>query len=168
MKILIVCFSRGGTVEKIVEGIRTHLNGAAQLTVARIKPTRDRSYWGWLLRSFIPHYRVSIRSTVTDIAPYDLICLGFPKWTYACPPVNQYLREMEHSEGKHFALFMCHRGFDQERYLRGMLRQVTEKGGRVVATLTANQKTVEDGSYLGSLTGFCDRINSYFKEFEEV
>ena len=164
MKILIVYFSRGGTVEAAAQAIHTQLSASARLTVARIEPIRNPGYWGWLLRSFVPRSRVPIHPTVTNLTTYELICLGFPKWTYACPPVNQYLLEMENCKGKDFALFMCHRGFDQERYLESMVKQVSQRGGRVVATLAAQQKTVEDGSYGESLMRFCDRIQSHLKE----
>lgn len=164
MKTLIVFFSRGGTVEAVAEGIRAELDASTQLTVASIQPVRFRGYWEWLLRSFFPRSRVSIQPVVTDLALYDVICLGFPKWNYACPPVNQYLLEMENCKGKDFALFMCHRGFDQKRYLDSMVKQVSQRGGRVVATLAAQQKTVEDGSYGESLMRFCDRIQSHLKE----
>jgi len=167
MKTLIVYFSHGGTVEAVAQAIDTQLSASARLTVARIEPVRLRGYWGWLLRSFVPRSRVPIHPTVTNLATYDVICLGFPKWTYACPPVNQYLQEMESFQGTHFALFMCHRGFDQERYLESMVKQVAQKGGQVVATLAAKQKTVADGSYLPSLTHFCDRIQSPLKETEK-
>ncbi len=56
------------------------------------------------------------------------------------------------------------RGFDQERDLESMVKQVSQRGGRVVATLAAQQKTVEDGSYGESLTHFCDRIQSHLKK----
>ena len=164
MKILIVYFSRGGTAEAVAQAIHTQLSASARLIVARIEPIRLRGYWGWLLRSFVPRSRVPIHPTVTNLTTYELICLGFPKWTYACPPVNQYLQERESCEGKNFALFMCHRGFDQERYLESMVRQVSQRGGQVVATLAAQQKTVEDGSYGESLTHFCDRIQSHLKK----
>ena len=161
MKTLIVYFSRGGTVEAVAERIRAELSASTQLTVARIEPEKLRGYWGWLLRSFFPRSQVPIQLTITDLTPYDVICLGFPKWTYACPPVNQYLQEMENCETKDFALFMCHRGFDQNRYLKSMVKQVSSRGGQVVATLAARQKAVLDGSYLESLLCFCDRIKLY-------
>ncbi|MEE8349800.1 MAG: hypothetical protein V3R94_09535 [Acidobacteriota bacterium] len=168
MKTLIVYFSREGTVKAIAEGIGAELKGSTELTVARIEPVRVRGYWGWLCRSFVPRYRVSIRPTVTDLNSYDVICLGFPKWTYACPPVNQYLLEMKNCEGKDFALFMCHRGFDQERYFESMVKQVSEKGGRIVAALDAKQSAVLDDSYRESLKAFCDRIKRSLEPIEDV
>ena len=164
MKILIVYFSHGGTVQAVARAINTQLDTTAELTTGIIEPIRPHGYWGWLLRSFIPHYRVRIKPTITDLAPYHLVCLGFPKWTYACPPVNQYIRVMENCQARNFALFVCHRGFDEKRYLRSMVKQVSKRWALVIATLSVKQKTVLDGSYQEVLTRFCSEIKSHLCE----
>lgn len=153
--LLIVYFSFTSTVRTLAQAVTSKLKENAQVTVCTIEPRTSRGYWGWLPRSFLPNWRVPIKPTTTNLASYDLVCLGFPKWTFACPPVNQYIKMMNGCPGKKIALFMCHRGFDENRYLNHMIRKVSKRGSLVVATLSVRQDVVQEGTYQEAIDSFC-------------
>ncbi len=155
VNILIIYFSFTSTVHTLAQALTSRVKSDSQITVCTIEPQNPHGYWGWLPRSFLPNWRVSIKITTTDLSPYDLIYLGFPKWTFSCPPVNQYIHTMEGCRGKKIALFMCHRGFDQKRYLSSMVKKVSKKGFLVVATLAVKQDFVREQNYREALDSFC-------------
>ncbi len=155
---LVVYFSLTSTVRTLAQAIRSELDASSQTTISRLEPRTSHGYWGWFPRSFLPSWRVSIKPSITDLASYDLVCLGFPKWTFSCPPVNEYIQMMKGCGGKKIALFMCHRGFDEKRYLRSMVTKVSKRGCLVVATLAVKQDVVQGGTYQEALNAFCLRI----------
>ncbi|MBI4455304.1 MAG: hypothetical protein HY644_05325 [Acidobacteria bacterium] len=157
MKILVVYFSFTGNVRTLASWIQAELEAVAEVTFKVIEPRSPHDYWGWLARSFLPGWRVAIKETTTDLAPFDLICFGFPKWTLSCPPANQYLKIMKHSQGKRFALFMSYGGFDQERYLRSMVRKVVKRGGYIVAAQAIKRSAIRQGAHSEALRSFCRR-----------
>ena len=153
--ILIVYFSLTSTVHTLAQAITSQVKSNSQVTICTIESHTPHGYWGWLSRSFLPNWRVPIKFTTTDLSPYNLIYLGFPKWTFSCPPVNQYIHTMKGCRGKRIALFMCHRGFDEKRYLNHMIRKVSKRGSLVVATLSVKQDVVRKGTFREALDSFC-------------
>jgi hypothetical protein len=155
VKSLIIYFSFTSTVHTLAQALTSRVKSDSQITVCTIEPQTPHGYWGWLPRSFLPNWRVSIKITTTDLSPYDLIYLGFPKWTFSCPPVNQYIHTMKGCRGKKIALLMCHKGFDEKRYLGHMIRKVSRRGSLVTATLSVKQDVVRKGTYQEALDSFC-------------
>lgn len=164
MNILVVYFSFTSTVQTLAEAIRAELERTTKVTTVTIDPQMRHGYWGWLARSFLPGWRAPIKQTITDLTPYDLVCLGFPKWTLSCPPVNQYLQEMRGSRGKNIALFMAYRGFDEKRYLQSMVRKLSKRGVDVVATLCVRRSAIRQGAFEEELRSFCRQVRSALEE----
>ena len=55
---------------------------------------------------------------------------------------------------------MCHRGFNEKRYLGSMVRKVSKRGSLVVATLSVKQGVVREGTYQEPLDWFCRQAGS--------
>lgn len=157
--ILIIYFSFGSTVKMLAEAIGANLQPFGSVKCACIEPKRHEGYWGWLLRSLVPGWRVPIQPTITDLRPYELVCLGFPKWTLSCPPLNQYLGEVEGSRAKKFALFMVAGGFDEARYMRSIAHKVSKIGGHVADTMHLRRRQVLSGEHKEAARLFCQRIS---------
>ncbi len=155
MRVLIVYFSFTSNVRILADSIRAELETTCEVRVAAIEPKKRRGYWRWLVRSFLPGWRVPIKETLTDLEPYELVLLGFPKWTLNCPPVNQYLKIMKGSGGKKFGLFMSYGGFDEERYMRSMTKRVCARGAHIVATLSVRRNAIREGTYQDQIRSFC-------------
>jgi len=160
MKALIVYFSWTGYVEKLAEHLRTQLEPFGEVVTARIEPVRQHGYWIWLACSFLPGLRVPIQPVTTDLGEYDVVCLGFPKWTVSCPPVNQYLHSMQLKPGNRIGVFMSCGGFDEERYLRSMMKKVARRGAQIVAVATIKRSAIRNGTFRNSLERFCRKILS--------
>lgn len=165
-RVLLVYFSLGETVRKIAVDIRGNLDPDWELTEATIEPTRPHTYRGWLWRSCLPGWKVPIKPTVTDVTPYDLVCLGFPKWGLSCPPVAMYVSALKGCAGKSFVLFMSHRGFDQDRYLHSTIRKLSKLGVKIAATVSLRQEDVKKGLHLPAVRSFCRSLSPGWREEE--
>ncbi len=160
MKILVVYFSYQSTVEMAAESIAAHLVELGHaVQTARIQPAKARRYWKWLLLSFLPGTRVRIRPVQIDFGSFDRMCLGFPKWTFSCPPINQFLATADIPRSVPIALFTVYGGWDEERYLRTMIRRVS-RTNPVVAWLALKRKRVLAGKHLDAISGFCRQLTS--------
>jgi hypothetical protein len=160
MKILIVYFSWTGGVANLAEYLRSRLEPLGEVSTARIKPSVDCGYWGWLLRSFFPGWKVPIEPVVTFLEGYDRVCIGFPKWTLGCPPVNEYLNSIQLAGSPRIALFMSYGGFDGPRYLRGMAKKMTGKGARIDTTVLVRRRAIRDGSFHKEMERFFEEMIS--------
>ncbi|HXK61286.1 MAG TPA: hypothetical protein PLP42_15475 [Acidobacteriota bacterium] len=158
MKILIIYYSFTSSVERLAGSIQAFLSPSHQVSLATIRPERDRSYWHWLLLSFIPRSSVAIKAPAPDPTCFDRVCLGFPKWTFSCPPLNRYLSAFPKlSPDACFGLFMSFGGFDEERYLQGIARRVSRKG-RLAATLAVKRRRIESPEAGLLVRRFCDSL----------
>ncbi|MBI4445236.1 MAG: hypothetical protein HY645_04940 [Acidobacteria bacterium] len=163
MRILISYFGYTGensTVAMLARSVAEDLGRDQEVVISAIEPQRPRSYWNWLVRSFLPGSRVSIKPVVSDLAPYDVVCLGLPKWTFSCPPVNEYLHRIQNARGRRFCVFLSYGGWDEERYLKALIRAVDRKGGTVIATLAMKRSRLLSGDFGEDVARFCRTIRS--------
>jgi hypothetical protein len=157
-RILLAWFSRQGTTTVLAQAISRRLRDRVTVDETLIRPRRDRGYWSWLALSFLPGSRVAIEPAVTSVEGYELIVLGFPKWTFSCPPVNQYLSLLRAGQGDRFALFMSFGGFDQERFLGRMALRLRKRGCEVTAAVAVKRRLVEGNRYQQVLEPFFRRL----------
>ncbi len=158
MRILVVSYSFTSTVESLARSIETCLAPRHHVTVTTIRPVRDRSYWSWLFLSFIPGSSVAITNPPPDLDGFDRICIGFPKWTFSCPPLNRYLGMLPKLPPEtSLGLFMAFGGFDEDRYLREIMARVSRKGS-VVASLAVKRRLVNTPESVSLIRQFCDAL----------
>ena len=158
VRVLIAFFSYTGNTRAVAYHLSALLNSReVEVRVEEIKPTKRYPYLFWLLLSFIPNLRTPIKQPTLDPRGYDFICLGLPKWTLACPPVNQYL-EVVDLTGKAVGLFITYGGFDERRYLRQMVKRLTKKGVKVKATLLLKRSWIKDSKIGEPLHKFCKAL----------
>ena len=155
MKILIVYFTFTSNVQKLAEALHSEVERFGDVDLVGIESWAPHGYWGWLARSFIPRWRTPIKETLTDLDRYDIVFLGFPKWTLSCPPLNEYIKLMNFSRGKRIALFMSYGGFDQDRYLRGIVGRLTKKGARIVAVQAIKRSQTREATYPRAIRQLC-------------
>jgi len=157
VKCLIAFFSYTGNTRIAAKSLAAFLKEKVEVDVEEIKSTKDYPYLCWLLLSFIPNLRTPIKPHKADPSRYDLICLGLPKWTLACPPVNQYLEEVN-LEGKAVALFVTYGGFDERRYLKQMIKKLTRKGVKLKAALLLKRSLIKEDKIDVPLRRFCELL----------
>jgi hypothetical protein len=154
MHILIAYFSYTTGVETLARRIEAQLREEHEVTVTPIEPVRSRSYWNWLVRSCLPGSRVATKPVATRLEQFDRICLGFPKWTLSCPPLNDYLSRLPEGHLVPFGLFMAFGGFDEDRYLRALVRGVARRGS-VAVTLAVKRRLIRSPRALSAIDSFC-------------
>lgn len=154
MQPFIVYYSRTGNTQSVAQQIASNLGSPA---VDRIHPTAQRRYSNWLLRSFLPGSSVAIEPVETDLASYDVVFLGTPKWTLSCPPVTEYIERADF-DGATIGLFMTYGGFDEERYLDRLVDHIQAQGGNVVGTLHTQRDEVETADCADRVADFCDVV----------
>lgn len=155
-RFLVVFFSLTGNTKKVAQSLSHVLSSKGLTDMCEIKLRVQHGYLGWLLRSFIPGKRTGISDVITDLSPYSLVFLGTPKWTFACPPINEYVARLRCAEETKVAVFMTYGGFDEKRYLEAFQRNLRRLGICLVGALSIKRRRVEDQSYLHDLEVFVE------------
>lgn len=110
-KILIVCYSRTGNTQEIASQIQSMIGGDI-VVLQTVDPYTDdhKATTKQAKEELKSGYRPPLKTTVADIASYDVIFLGSPNWwgTIA-PPVMTFLSQYDVS-GKTIAPFITHEG----------------------------------------------------------
>jgi len=137
------------------------LRRSCDVQIVEIIPTRKRSYLHWLAYSFVPDSEVDIENPEMDLSPYDMVLLGFPKWTFSCPPLNSFVRKLRNVTGPKFCLFMTCGGFDEHRFLRVVAHKLTKVGCNVVECLMVRRKQIRSEMYSASVDSFARRVEEH-------
>jgi hypothetical protein len=159
MHILVAYFSYTSHVETLARMIESQWRSEHEVLVAPIVPVRNRPYWNWLLRSFLPGSKVATRPIPATIDQFDRVCLGFPKWTLSCPPLNDYLSRLPDQQKVPLGLFMSFGGFDEDRYLEELGRR-TSKKGRLAVTLAVKRRLIRSPAAVAAVDSFCRALIS--------
>jgi hypothetical protein len=157
-RLLIAYFSYTGDTRRIAQALSEKLQQSYDVEIAEIVPTRKRSYLHWLAYSFVPDSEVEIENLETELSRYDVVLLGFPKWTFSCPPLNRYIRKLRSLSKPRFYLFMTCGGFDEQRFLNNMTCKLTKMGCSIVESLTVKRKQIQSGTYAQSVDSFVRRL----------
>lgn len=158
MKAAVVYYSRKGATAEVARTIAGLLDGE-QIELHEIRPTKQRSYPNWLLRSFLPGSRTEIQPLHLDLQDVDVLFLGTPKWTFSCPPVTEFV-ETAQLDGVTVALFMTYGGFDAERYMKSMTRRIESNGAHVQANIMLKRRRVVKGDYIEDARNFVDTASA--------
>ncbi len=119
----------------------------------RVEPLRDLPYPLWLALSFFPGARFPVKGAPRWSPSYRGCLLALPKWTFACPPVNAFLARHAQRLPPTGVLVTCG-GWDQERYLRALLRRLRRSGVRPLGGITVRRRDVESGGARRSVEAF--------------
>lgn len=155
----VVFYSRTGTTHDVAHDVADRLAArhGPDPAVHRIEPTRRRSYPNWLGRSFVPGSRVPIEPIETDVRDREAFFLGTPKWTLSCPPVTEYLRQLDACDVP-TGLFVTYGGFDERRYARTVTDRLWEAGADVEARMLVKRDRVGSADYEDDLDTFIDAV----------
>jgi hypothetical protein len=158
VRVLLAWFSRTGTTAGVATAAHEHLVGRGHaVTEAPIVARWDLPYPLWLALSFVPGSRVRLRGEHLDPRGFDACLLALPKWTFSCPPVNGYLARVGPALPPTALLVTCG-GWDQERYLGALERQLREMGVRVLGGWTVKRKAVEAHTFTADLEAFLQEV----------
>lgn len=155
---LVAYFSLAKSTAKVAEALITRLSDHFEVSSAPIVPVKNHGYKYWLLLSFFPNLGVRIEPIESNLAGYDLLILGTPKWTLNCPPVTEFLKLLQQARDKYGAVYVVHKGFDEKRYLESLKRKLEGKGMKVISSALFSSLSVSDGSYERTLKSFAEEI----------
>lgn len=166
-RLLVAYFSYTGNTKRIAQALSIRLRRSCEVEEVEIIPTRKRSYLHWLAYSFVPDSEVEIGNPEIDVSPYDVVLLGFPKWTFSCPPLNSFVRKLRNVAGRKFCLFMTSGGFDERRFLRAVAHKLTKTGCNIVECLTVRRKQIQSEMYSASVDSFATRVEKHLNRVPE-
>jgi hypothetical protein len=110
--------------------------------------------------SFLPGSRVPILPLGLEAKRFDLLVLGCPKWTFSCPPFNEFVSRLDPARGTRAAFFTTYGGFDEKRFLRSMVHALERVGLNVVGQVAVPREKVRSDEYAATVDEFCDAILS--------
>jgi flavodoxin len=153
VKVLIAYYSKTGNTEAISVAIKEALESTCQVDVLKIEMVKQ--YAGRLShlnpRIFfdtILNRKPKIRSVV-DLTQYDLVCVGTPNWYgRIAPPVNTFIEEMAHIEGKK-AIGFVSSGWGWESYADDFRRRLEKKGLEVLKALSFTLREISESQLEG-------------------
>jgi len=160
-KLLVAYFSHTGNTKRVAQALSARLRRSCDVEAVEIIPTRKRSYLHWLAYSFVPDSEVEIENPEMDLSPYDMVLLGFPKWTFSCPPLNSFVRKIRNVTGPKFCLFMTSGGFDERRFLQAVGHKLTKMGCNIVECLMVRRKQIQSEMYSASVDSFAKRVEEH-------
>jgi hypothetical protein len=159
-RLLVAYFSYTGNTKRIAQALADRLRNSYDVETLEIIPTRRRRYLLWLAYSFVPDSEVDIEGHETELSHYDVVLLGFPKWTFSCPPINRFIHRLGSLNKPKFYLFMTCGGFDAQRFLDSFTRKLVSMGCNIVGSLTINRKQIQGEIY-------CESVDSFVKPIHE-
>ena len=160
-RLLVAFFSYSGNTRRLAQALTKRLRDFYDVEVVEIVPTRKRSYFHWLAYSFVPGSEVEIENPERELSRYDVVLVGFPKWTFSCPPLNRFIRKLRNHDKPRFYLFMTCGGFDEQRFLNDFTHKLTKKGYNIVGSLAIRRKQIQRRTYSGSVDSFVRRMRKH-------
>jgi len=133
MKVLILYFSLGGRTKKVAESIAEGLN-TSDVSIEQFEYTKKfrdfLSEQDEVMKGDLSSFKYN--ESIKDLAPYDLVFLGFP--THGSRPAtvfNGYFEHAQNIDGKNYIVFNTCR-MVPGKTLEIMQTEIEKKGGSVV------------------------------------
>jgi len=159
-RLLVAYYSYTGNTKRIAQVLAERLRNFFDVEILEIIPTRRRWYLHWLAYSFVPDSEVKIQNPEVELSQYDAVLLGFPKWTFSCPPLNRFIRKLRSLNKPRFYLFITCRGFDEQRFLDNFTHKLAKIGCNVAGSLTIERKQIHGETYRESVDSFAKYIQA--------
>ena len=157
-RLLVAYYSYTGNTKRIAQALADRLQNFCDVETVEIVPTRKRCYLHWLAYSFVPDSEVDIENPEMELSHHDVVLLGFPKWTFSCPPLNRFIRRLRSLSNPKFYLFMTCGGFDAQRFLDSLTHKLVSTGCNIVGSLTIKRKQIQEETYYKPVDSYVERI----------
>ncbi len=162
-RLLCAYFSYTGNTRRAVQFLCTALRATFEVDVVEIVPRHKRSYLHWLAYSFVPGSEVEIENQRMELSEYHGVVLGFPKWTFSCPPVNKFISKLASLQVPVLFLLMTCGGFDEKRFMRSLICRLQGIGCEVADSLTIKREWIHEGTHTILVEPFAKRIEERLK-----
>jgi hypothetical protein len=158
VRLLVAYFSYTGNTRHVAQALVERLQRSCAVEIVEIIPTHKRSYLHWLAYSFVPGSEVQIENPEMELSGYDAVLLGFPKWTFSCPPVNRFIRKLRGTEVPKFFIFMTCGGFDEKRFLRSFIRKLAGMGCNAAESMTVKRNEIQREAHGTAVDSFVKHV----------
>jgi len=135
MKVLVIYYSQSGKTKRLAEEIAKDFEGAGNGVELRgIEPVKEKDYTT-NVREAREAVEAKIKSTVSNVSGYDLICIGTPVWSSSpATPVNGYIASITGIKGKKVVCFATYGGGSAGSTLEKLRTKLEGKEAIVVDT----------------------------------
>lgn len=156
MKILIAYYSKTGSTEKVAVALQRLLEQKDhKVKLARIFPREELKAYQYKKNGKELH----LKQPVLNVSNFDLVVVGTPVWSFCPTPiVLSYIRKLQNTGGKHFALFATCTALPGTTIQR-MSSILTTKGAKVLNSLTIRSVFELDESKLGEAKQFAESLD---------
>jgi flavodoxin len=150
MKSVIVYYSFSGNTRKAAEALKEYLEESSEVHMIELKATDEsNSFFRQALRALVKT-KANIEHVDTDLAGYDIVCIGSPVWAFGpAPAVNKYLKECNGLKGKQAIVFTTYgSGAGNRNCLEHMKRVLIGKGVKSCKDFTLQGARMDDKDYI--------------------
>lgn len=154
MNVIVLHYGMGKSGSYLINCIQqSHENES--LDVVRLEPLEKHGFYGWLVRSFVPGFKVRVKPV--DLRGYSLVYLLVPKWGYNCPPVNGFI-DSQDLKGVKLALIITHTKGDISGYSMRLVKKIRAKSADVLGHLTLKKDEILSDGFDKRMRAFCESV----------
>jgi flavodoxin len=166
-RILVVCFSRSGTTQRLAEMLAARLPADCEALRERegLQPRSGTRGYARSIVDVIVHRRADLRPTMHDLSHYDIVVVGTPVWaSRASTPIATWLVE-HRKEFRQIAFFCSLGGRGSERAFEQMRASA---GVSPIATCAVTGADVRAGRDHALLDEFAHKIRHRLAALETI
>ena len=156
MNVLIAYYSKTGSTEKVAVTLQQQLEQKGhRVKLARIFPREELKAYQYKKNG----KELQLKQTVLNVSKFDLVVVGTPVWSFCPTPiVLSYVRKLQNTKGKRFALFATCTALPGTTIQR-MSSILTTKGAKVLNSLTIRSVFELDDLKLGEARQFAESLD---------
>lgn len=155
MRILVAYYSKTGTTEMVALSLKEGLEEKGHSAeLAKILPQEELKAAQYKKDG----KEIELKNPVLDVQKFDLVIVGTPVWGFCPSPiVLSYLRGLQNTSGKNFALFATCTARPGTTIQR-MSSILSTKGATVTGSLTIRSIFPLDGAKLREAKAFAEQL----------
>lgn len=166
MKVLVIYYSQTGKTKRLAEEIAKDFEDAGNdIELKGIEPVEEKDYTT-NVREARENAETKIKSTVSNVSGYDLICVGTPVWSSSpATCINGYIASITGIKGKKVVCFATSGGGSRESTFKKMRKKLKSKGATVVDTFGINSTRPFSEDVRQSVKDFVRKLTAQKNEF---
>jgi flavodoxin len=108
-KAIITYYSYTGNTQKVANLLSQELKRKFVVSEQRLEAVKESGSYVTRLLAALFQKGAEIKDALTDMGPFDLVCIGFPVNSMGiAPPLRTYLKKISGLKGKNVVVFLTH------------------------------------------------------------
>jgi mannose-6-phosphate isomerase len=153
MKSVVVYYSFTGNTRRVAKVLAESLNSKSEVDIIELKAKDEpASFFRQALRALM-QTKAKVEAVDTDLAKYDLVCIGTPVWAFGpAPAINTFLSQCQGLKGKDAIVFTTYgSGAGNLHCIDYMKNLLNKKGVKTCKGLTLKGTKTKDKDYILSV-----------------